>query len=105
MKVTLQEDGPTAILSLALAEYPPRPPARWKRAGFNAVILQLRLFALEHFQQRGWQINNMVNIEIKKNGNSIEFHAHGQTVTLLIRCGFIDVAALTGYSRMDPPSA
>ena len=47
----------------------------------------------------------MVNIEIKKNGNSIEFHAHGQTVTLLIRCGFIDVAALTGYSRMDPPSA
>ena len=97
MKVQLQEGGPTAVLSLVLPTYPIHPPIRWSRTGFNAATLNLRLFAVRRYEQSGWQVNNIVDIHITKEGDSLHLKANGPSLHMFIECGFLDVAGVSGY--------
>jgi len=100
-RLELDRDGPTLLLTIVLPRFPDRPPGRWMRSGFNTATLRLRLFAVSSYLQSGWQTENTVRVEMSRTGESISLTAVGERMKLEIICGFIDVAGVAGYFRVE----
>ncbi|QIP84161.1 hypothetical protein GLX30_09075 [Streptomyces sp. Tu 2975] len=53
--VHLNRYGPAVTLRMDLPEFPQKPPAEWREAGFDRFQCQLRFIAVEHFGMEGWR--------------------------------------------------
>jgi Immunity protein 50 len=101
MKFELSEDGPTANLSLALADYPSSPPSRWARVGANAVTLVLQLMGLSGVSLNGWGTENPVSCELRRQtSDECVITVQGATITLNAVCRAVRVAHVEGYKRI-----
>jgi Immunity protein 50 len=64
-RVALNEDEARMRLEIALTRFPDRPPAQWRAAGYNTVVIQLDFCGLELIQIDRWSTENLVDIQIE----------------------------------------
>ena len=99
MAVSMNEDGPTVLIKIELPVFPDKPPLRWRRSGFNAAIMELRLFGISELRLEGWTVNNVAAILLYKNGAEVCFEAVGRSTVFSARGLTADVAGVAGYCR------
>ena len=100
VSVSMDRDGPTVVLAVALHESPSKPSPRWQRTGANAVTLNLQMFAVEAVKMEGWSTDNKVKLTIvRESPDQMKVTAVGPRVQMSWYCRFIRVHGLTPYRR------
>jgi hypothetical protein len=99
-KVELSEDGPTLNLSLALNEYPAKPPVRWKREVNNAVLIQFQCMDLVGLSLKRLPGDSRVSCEISKGDSGpLQIRIIGSATEATIQCSFIRINHVTPYQK------
>ncbi|HEV2278273.1 MAG TPA: Imm50 family immunity protein [Acidobacteriaceae bacterium] len=100
MKVELLEEGPTVNVSLALRDYPCRPPLRWSRIKANAARLDLQLPGVSQVTINGWSTDNVVDCTIERSAaNEIAVSLRNSKMAFQAICVGIRVSQIKGYQR------
>lgn len=98
LSVTLDQNGPTAILRFDLAEYPADPPIKWKKEGHNTVQVELSVSGLLETKISGWALDNVSSLKIEPcppSGVKVEF-VTGDAALLFV-AQFALVQKISGY--------
>lgn len=99
--ITMNRDGPTVTLNIALNETPSTSSAKWQKIGANAVTLDLQLLAVETLSVDGWSSDTNVKLKIDQSDDGkIRVLALGTRIKLDCTCRFIKVHSITGYRRV-----
>lgn len=99
MAVSMHEDGPTVLIKIELPFFPDKPPLRWRQSGFNAAIMELRLFGVSELRLDGWTINNVARISLYRKDAVVCCEVVGQSTVISARGLAADVAGVVGYCR------
>ena len=96
-EVKLHQDGPVVSLRFDLNEYPAQPPAKWQAVKSNTVQVCLDGIGVREFAMRGWALNNVGRLVVKKGGSGIivEFDADECHITAAF--DHLRVASVTAY--------
>jgi hypothetical protein len=101
LSVAMQRDGPTVLIRLILPVFPDQPPVRW-RHGYNAAILELRLFGVSGLLMKGWTNDNIGTVTLVREAASIELKISGPGVLFSANAIAVDISHVKGYQRDDP---
>ena len=94
--VTMDREGPTVVLTIALKEVPSKSSPKWQRMGMNAVTLSLQLLAVENLSLEGWATHIIVKVDItRERNNGLRIWAVGPSIRLTCLCRFIRVRGIT----------
>ncbi|MFI6258726.1 Imm50 family immunity protein [Micromonospora zamorensis] len=82
--LVVEREGPTLRLRLDLPAYPADPPARWLRAGFNTVQVELLFGGVSELRLVGISTEVIADLEIRAaRGVSLEVRSAPMVVSAL----------------------
>ncbi|WP_433310994.1 Imm50 family immunity protein [Micromonospora sp. CA-269861] len=82
--LVVEREGPTLRLRLDLPAYPADPPARWHRAGFNTVQIELLFGGVSELRLVGISTDVIADLEIRPaSGVSLEVRSASMVVSAL----------------------
>lgn len=94
----IDRDGPTSEFPIALNEYPPSPPLKWRTQEANAVTMTLQLLALGDIEVKGWSTTNRAEIQITRiDAEQLGIVAKGANFTIRATFGFLRIAGFSPY--------
>lgn len=99
---SLDRDGPTARLSLGLANPPEQLPPRWSRFQVNAVAMELELLALEEISLSGWTTHPVVGLSIERLDERLHVSTVSPDVQLTLVCRWIRLKRIEPYQMAAP---
>jgi hypothetical protein len=96
-EVRLHQDGPRVSVRVDLNQFPDMPPHKWILGKFNRAQLTLVLIDIRLFQMNGWELNNIGNLTIEKQGDDVRLIFGGESSRIDCSARFLEVEKLTGY--------
>lgn len=100
LKVALNREASVVSLVFNLAIFPPKPPAKWKQAGFNTVQVGLDLIEVSSLNISGWGHSILANISIAKGINQIELTLRSDVFNLTASFDFMRIG-VSGYLKAE----
>lgn len=97
IELSLNHDGPTAMLRFDLAEFPRRPPKKWADQGFNVVQVQLSLGGVQHLTVAGWTTDVTIGIDVERRGDVISLRTVNGPVAVAIDAQTLTLSRLSAY--------
>jgi hypothetical protein len=94
-RLAFREDGPIAVMTLALHSKPSRLPARWSK-NVNATIIELDLVGLSSVLLSAWTPGDPPRVTISKGDDDLVTLA-AEDKSLHIVCQFVRVRSVEGY--------
>ncbi|MGC4758564.1 Imm50 family immunity protein [Micromonospora trifolii] len=103
-ELVVEREGPTVRLRLDLPAYPANPPAKWLRAGFNTVQVELLFGGVSELRLVGISTEVIADMEIRPaNGVSLEVRSASMVVSAVAASVTVSVvgAYLDGGREAD----
>jgi len=96
-EIRLHQDGPRVSLRIDLNSFPENPPRKWIAAKFNRVQLTLLLIDISELYLRGWNLNNIGDLNFVASDARIAVAFDGESVKFECNARFVEVEKLSGY--------
>lgn len=98
-RISFTQDGPSCVLKFDLPEFPRSPPEKWRE--FNRVQLCVNCFGIRDVELSGWSLNNVGNLSLIRNGESLEITFKSEERFLRLNCLSLLLQNVTAYFDED----
>jgi Immunity protein 50 len=93
--LSLERDGPSAVLVLEPASFPSRPSSRWP-VGSNKCQFTLRALGLATVMVEAWGVGVLGNLIISSHPAGIHIAFEGEA-KFALHCQHLQIGKVTGY--------
>jgi hypothetical protein len=97
-EVIIHRDGPKVALRFDLTDFPESPPREWEN--FNTVQVCLVMYEVKKLSINGFRTTCMLDFNIQKYDDSINFIASGDDVDIYIISSFALVDKVSAYRNV-----
>lgn len=97
LEVRLHQDGPRVSLRVDLNVFPDNPPRKWSMSKYNRAQLTLVLIAVDEVRIKGWNIDNIGDLKLIREGGGVKMTFVGDSTEIECRTQFVDIDSLSAY--------
>jgi hypothetical protein len=96
--ITLHRDGPRAVLTFDLADYPSAPPQKWAAQGFGVVQVRLVLSGVESVRLDGWDVDVVGDLTLDRDGDRVDVALRSPVATFSCTAAAAYVENVSAYA-------
>lgn len=102
--IILSREGPEAIITIKLSQFPDRPPKKWD-SYYNTANLVFKIAEMSKIDIKMWGRENNCDINLSPSGSSsFSLIMKGSDVDVCITGKFLTFVQIVGYKSTGSPS-
>ncbi len=87
------------VMRFDLNEFPSNPPMKWLTQNYNCVQLTLQFLSIDCLEIRGWNLDNIGDIQIDRSSERLQCIFNGKTTQIKCMADFISIAKISAYTK------